>query len=555
MATDMATDMDMAKKSNFSILPPASGIVLLLLASSASAQQAIPGSSITNTGTGAATSSLTPQSGTNTEEKAPSNTRTWTIQPRVSVTETLTDNVRINGGSGGKQSDLITEIAPGILINAHTARLKAHFDYALRGQYYAQHSGYSRTQNALNTFGTFEAVDNWLFLDFSGIVAQQTVSAFGPQSTSTGTVNSNSKETSTFRISPYIRGQFAGLVEYSLRYNTSATSTDAAGASNIDLTEWAGQLGGSTPFQRLKWTANANQQTADYSTGRKTEATQARLFLNYALTPQFRISTSAGQESNNYASAEQESKNTYGVGFDWNPTERTQFSLFKERRFFGNGHNISFSHRFQRSSIRFSDTKDVSLLPNQFASGGQSTIYQIYYQQAQQQFPDWDPTTLAAFVNTLLALNGVNPNQQVTSSFLSSRASVQRRQQLTFALFGARNTLSVMFNRNENQSMLAATTLDDDFSQSNEIRQHGISVNLSHQLTPLSSLNLMASRQNSKGSGTVAQSSTMNLYNISLATKLGPKTTGSVLLRRTEFEGTTSPYTENAIVGTIAVSF
>jgi uncharacterized protein (PEP-CTERM system associated) len=542
MVMVMVMVMVMDMKNNFSTVHPISGMALFFLVTTAFAQQGMPGSTITNTIN-------------NGDVQNSSNTRTWLIQPRLSLTETLTDNFNINGNTTGKQSDLITEINPGVLVDANTARLKAHFDYTLRGQYYAQHSDYSRFQNALNSFGTYEAIDSWLYLDFSGVVAQQAVSAFAPQSSSTGTVNNNSKETTTFRISPYIRGQFAGLIEYNLRYNTSTTHSGAAGTSDVNLTEWAGQLVGSTPFQSLKWTLEASQQTADYSTGRNTESTRSRILLNYAFDPQFRLLTSAGLESNNYASAEQESKNTYGVGFNWNPTDRTQFSLFKEHRFFGNGHNVSFNHRFRNSSIRFSDTKDISLLPNQFTSGGQSTIYQIYYQQAQQQFPDLDSSALTAYVNNLLAQNGINPNQQITSGFLTSQASIQRSQQLTLALFGARNTLSLMFNRNESQSMLAAPKLNDDLSQSNEIRQNGISVNVAHQLTPFSSLNLLASRQNSKGSGAVTQESSMNLYNISITSKLGQKTTGSVLLRHSEFDSTTTSYTENAIVGTISMIF
>ncbi len=52
---------------------------------------------------------------------------------------------------------------------------------------------------------------------------------------------------------------------------------------------------------------------------------------------------------------------------------------------------------------------------------------------------------------------------QLTSSFLSSRATVQRRQQLAFAIQGARNVLTVMFNRNESQTIMASNAVADDY--------------------------------------------------------------------------------------------
>ncbi|MBT9520449.1 MAG: TIGR03016 family PEP-CTERM system-associated outer membrane protein, partial [Dechloromonas sp.] len=94
--------------------------------------------------------------------------RSIAIKPRITLTETWSDNVALSSGQNGKESGLITELAPGIRVEARTARLKAYFDYALRGQFYSTSSGSSRTQNSLNTFGTLEAVTNWLFLDFSG---------------------------------------------------------------------------------------------------------------------------------------------------------------------------------------------------------------------------------------------------------------------------------------------------------------------------------------------------------------------------------------------------
>lgn len=492
-----------------------------------------------------------------------SQSQAFTIKPRITLTETLTDNVAVSGGQGSKESGFITQLAPGVRIDAKTARLKAYFDYALTGIFYSTSSLNSQTQNALNTFGTLEAVSNWMYLDFSGLIAQQTISAFGAQSPSNANINTNSSETSTYRLSPYIRGQLAGVADYTLRYTWSTTQSNASAASDIELSDWAGLLRGSTPFQNLKWSINATLQNASYSRGRTSEAERLYGMLTYTVVPQFRVSLSGGQESNNYASQNAENRLTHGYGFDWTPTERTQISAFKERRFFGDGHRYSLSHRFPLSSIRYSDTKDVSVLPNQFTSVGLGTVFDLFRQICTQQLSSLytDPIQLdqAANVCATNVLNqaGIAPNTQVTSSFLTSRATVQRSQQLALALLGTRNTLTLLFNRNESQSILASSTVSDDFllNGSNNIRQRGISFNLSHKLSAISSINMMASRQESTSTGASALKATTMMYQANLTSRLGAKTTGGISVRRTEFDNSTNSYTENALIGTLSVIF
>lgn len=545
-ATGMATDTEM--KINGIFVRPASGAILACLSTVIFAQ---------GTAQGSISAPPDTRAGTATNQG-----REWIIKPRIRLTETLTDRVNVNRGNNDKQSDMITEVAPGIRVEAKTARLKAYFDYSLRGQFYVRESNSNRYQNSLNTFGTLEAVDKWFFIDFSGIVAQQTISAFGAQSPSNSTINNNSTETATYRISPYIRGQVGGLVDYFLRYNLSTTRSSASIVSNINISEWVGQLRGSTPFQSLKWTIDANQQSTDYSRGRDTDAERIRGMLTYSILPQFQVSLSGGQESNNYASLTQETNSTYGYGFDWNPTERTKVSGFKERRFFGDAHNFSLSHRLPRSSIRFTDTRDVSVLPNQYSTTGLGSVYDLYYQIYSniEPYASMDPTVkdaaVANVVNELLARSGVDANTQVTSSFLSSRANIRRRQDLALALIGARNSLTLVLNKTESQSVLAATSTNDDFSQSTLVKQQGASLNFAHRLSEISNLNALASRQESTGSSNITGSKNLKTstttYQVNVSTKLGAKTSGSLSARHTEFDSTTNPYKENALIGTVS---
>ncbi len=475
--------------------------------------------------------------------------RAVSIVPRVSFTETLTDNVRLT--NAGQQAEQITQISPGIRINIEGARVKGYFDYALNQIFYARGSSPSQSQNALNTFGTLEAVDNWAFLDFSGSISQQAVSAFGTQSIDNTSVNANRAEVSNYRISPYVRGRLGDLVSYDARYSRSVTSSDAAGTSGVTAVDGIANFRGDSAFRNLGWSADVSQQRVDFNAGRPTEADRLNLGLSYSITPQLRVSVNAGREANNYTSFDKQSFNTSGVGVSWFPSEMTSLSASRGRRSFGDTHSLNFEHRTARTAWRFSDSKDVSATPNQVAFGSLGSIYDLLYSQFASREPN--PAARAQLVNAFLLANGISPNAVVVSSFLTSALSLQRRKDLSFALLGVRDTITFIATRSESTRLDTVSAGVDDFTASAVVRQRGLSVNYAHRLTPDYSLGVLVSRQNSSGVSSL-QDSTIRFLNVSVTGKVGKQATVSVGVRHVVSSGT-SPYVENAITGNLIVRF
>ena len=467
----------------------------------------------------------------------------FSVVPRVSVSETLTDNARLT--NVGKQADQITEISPGIRITSETGRVKGYFDYSLRQLIYAQNSVPSTTQNALNTFGTVEAIEKRAYLDFSGTISQQAVSAFGTQSVGNTASNSNLTETSNFRLSPYIRGRLTDATEYEARYSLATTRSQSSIVSDVTSADTLVKIGSGSGsgFRLLGWSVEGTQQSVNYSAGRTTEADRLRVVLTYAVTPQFRLSAIGGREANNYLSFDKQSYDSSGFGVDWTPTERTKLSAMRENRFFGEGHNFSFEHRTGRTVWRYSDVKDSFSTPSQSGVGSIGSVYDLFFTQFASIEPD--PNLRAQLVNNFLLANGINPNAAVISNFLTSAVSLQRRQNLSFALLGVRDTVTFMATRSESSRLDSLSTLVDDFAISSIVRQQGFSVSYAHRLTPLSSLNAFASQQNTSGS-TALQDSTLRTFNISVSSLVAKRATATVGVRRVVFDSNTSPYVETA---------
>ncbi|MBK9442942.1 MAG: TIGR03016 family PEP-CTERM system-associated outer membrane protein [Comamonadaceae bacterium] len=474
-----------------------------------------------------------------------------TVTPRATVSETITDNVGLDGSN--PRSEQITEITPGIRISIAGTRLNTYFDLGLSQVIYAQGTSPDRRQiqNALNTFGTFEAVDNWAFVDFSGTVSQQAVSAFGTQSASNTSVNANQAEVSNYRISPYLRGRLFHAADYEARYSRTTTRSDAAAASDVDSADTSVRLSGNSAFRNLGWSTDASRQTISYSEGRTTETDRVNLGLTYTLTPQLNVSASAGRESNNFTTRDKESSSTHSVSLNWRPSELTRLSATRSQRPFGDAHNVSFEHRSARTVWRFTDSRDVTTTPSQTGFGSIGAVYDLLFSQFASIEPD--PIARAALVDAYLQANGISPSANVVSQFLSSAVSLQRSQNLSFSLLGQRDTITFVATRTESTRLDTLATSVDDLATASKIRQQGFSINFAHRLTPDYSLGVLWSQQNTSGDNNT-QDTRLRSANVNLTGRIGKRASAAVGLRHVVFDGL-APYTENALTGNLNVQF
>ena len=481
----------------------------------------------------------------------------WKITPSISVTETATDNV--DQVEKHRTSSLVTDIAPGINIVGTGDRVKLRFDYQMHNLYYTDDSSRNNIQNSLRAAGTLEALENWFFIDANASISQQNISAFRGSTYSNVDTNNgnNTVETSTYRLSPYFKGTLGASTDYQLRYNLSQTSSDEGNTFNSSNRELVAKLAGVSRFAKLGWAIDASNQKADFDKGRDTEADLVRGVLTYQYDPQFRVSLIAGRESNDYASIDKKSHTITGAGFEWAPTDRTQLAASHEDRFFGGSDSISFTHRTSGTAWKYRQTKDVVTSTDQMSST-QGTYYSLLDSMLSSQITD--PVQRAAFINAYLLSQGLSPNAQLQGGFMTTGVTLQKRQELSFALIGARNTVTFAATASETQDLSKGLGTDlyagMDYAYVNNVKQKGVSVNWSHKLTAISSLTGSASRLKSKGRGDSTLDTDENLFTVNFVTKLGPQTNAGLGLRRIEVDGDgTTNYTENALIGTFSHRF
>lgn len=465
----------------------------------------------------------------------------WKITPMATVTETATDNVALSNRR--KKADLVTDVNPGLHIEGYGGRSKLFFDYQMHNLFYARASDAKNTQHALNALGTLEALEDWLFIEASGVISQQSTSAFnGVTPTDVNTNINGTSETSTYRLSPYIRGTFGGFADYQLRYDLSTTRSKSDSNFDHDIRELAFKLKGDPILTRFLWQLDITSKYVEFGNGRSNEADRLRAVLTYQLDPQFRFSLIGGSEANDYMNPpKKETYSNKGASLEWAPTERTRVLLGREDRFFGRSNTFSVSHRTALTAWRYRDSRDAAiLLAQEPATGGDA----------------------AALCQTLSAADCVTKllaNAQLQTGFLTTRVTLQHTREMSFVLLGARNTLTFaaaqIDSENLAQGIGTGVVAGDDFSQAQNIRQRGGSVIWTHRLTPMSSLTGGYTRMKNTGTGGATPLETdQKVLRLNFLTQLSPKSAAGIGLRHVVVDGTAN-YTENALTAVLKHEF
>jgi len=464
--------------------------------------------------------------------------RVW-IEPRVFVTQGYSSNYLLSATA--PQKEWITQAGAGVQAVFNMPRLRGNVDYSLSGIYNAQGVGENGREQTLNSRLLLDAWDNKAFVEFDGAIGNERVSAFAVQAVDPNNPT-NQAESRRFRVSPFLRGTWNDAVDYEFRYTVLSAQSDASSRSDLDERGWSTTIGSTEGLGRLGWEVSASSNRVAYSLGRETRFDAMGFLLRYTVTPTLQVFGQVGREANDFLTVDRETYNAHTLGFDWRPVELARVSFSRSQRYFGNGHNLALEYQLRRVLLRYSDVRDV--VTSQIAvgdgTGNLGTLLDSLYQAVET-----DPVRRAQLVQAELQRLGLPADLSTIPGFLTSSASVQRNQAISAVLLGQRSVLSFSIDRVTATQLDPGLTLGDDFDISDEITQKGWTVSYALRLTPVLSFNALYQRRNADGVF-ANLSNRLNTATVGFTARLARRTTGSVQLRRTNYDGATT-YQETAI--------
>lgn len=479
-------------------------------------------------------------------------TARWQITPRVTLSETYTDNMAL-APPALAQSGWVRDITPSISVAGAGPRVSGSFAYSLHDLSYANQPQLNNRQNLLSSFATVEAVENWLFVDALASITQQNTSPFGPVAQDAASASSNRTETTIYRVSPYLRGRVSDIASYQFRFNQIGSHTNGGVSPATATAEWVAQIKNLPHSSKLGWSFDGDAMTIRNDTVGTKQNSRVRGSLIYDFQPELHASFMFGRENSDYASSTMQSTNTSGFGLEWSPGPRTQFAAVKERRSFGEGHSLLLSHRTAWVTLKYTDNKDVAVMSNQIAAGGQSSVQALMTSLSTSSIPD-------PVAGGLAATSGLAPtgaSTAATPGFVTSSIFISRNRVASAVFAGRRNTITITLSDADSQSINPGVApVTDSFSSSTDIRQRSASAAWLYRLSPVSTLTNSISSQRSNGSGAASAESRQYSNSAFLSSQIGRRTTASIGVRRTKFFSTLAPgYRENAFLGSLSISF
>jgi uncharacterized protein (PEP-CTERM system associated) len=469
----------------------------------------------------------------------------WKFSTFGSAGVTLTDNANL-APSGQEKGDAILQGTAGISASREGARLKVNATYAPTGIIYVDGTSSNRWVNTLSASGSLEAVEDFFFIDARASISQQFVSPFGPTPTDLATATSNRTNVTTLGVTPYIRGRFAATgMTYLVRNDSNWTDASGTGTGWAYSNSTVARLD-SAPA-KVSWGLEYNRRNTNYAgqSGFVNDAFRGRLY--WTPDPQFRIYAIGGYETNNYSVTNQ-SGAIYGGGLDWRPSERTTVAGYYEERFYGPSYQANVTHRTPLSFWALRASRIDSTYPQQVQTLAPGNTATILDSLLVARFPD--PVERQAEVQRLIQTLGLPAVLVAPQAFYTQTVFVNEQISLTAGLSGARNTVTftVFTGYSEQIPATLNTEVQGAFAAATKIDQRGASGNWSHRLTPLTSLNFLASRTETLARQPTGSESTTDRFVLNLSRPLGPKTNGSVGLRYTIFDSNVSnDYTEAAV--------
>ncbi|QOJ08250.1 TIGR03016 family PEP-CTERM system-associated outer membrane protein [Nitrosomonas sp. H1_AOB3] len=368
----------------------------------------------------------------------------WNIQPRLTVSETYTDNVRLGGGSGfggfgglGSGSEFITQISPGVNITGEGRRFKSNLSYTLNNLVYAKNERF-RIRNLLNADTSAEIIKHHFFIDGRAAISQQNAFLFGSQALDNATLTGNLRNIYRWSISPYVRQRFSNLASGEVRYVHGEVSSNVNNFSNSSSDTAILSLNSGSAFKTLGWGINYSHTQIDRKYARPNlgrlqtiELERTTGMLRYAVTSQFNLIGTAGYERNSFISIRgRTSSPLWTVGFSWTPTKRTKIDASGGKRFFGNTYAASVDHRTRNTVWNLSYIEDISTFGQQSLAGG-SILNASMLSQLFSGLQGGE-----ALLNQGLPSSFADPN-----NFLTNRLFLLRRLQASLTINGKKNSL------------------------------------------------------------------------------------------------------------------
>lgn len=407
------------------------------------------------------------------------------LEAAIETRVVYTNNPGPDDRTGLTHRDTLVEVRPSVVFERRGSLASINGNLAVSAIDYLDHSHGGRLLPRGRVNLASQPLEGWVYFDAFARVdpTTQNPSLARPGDDLYYTLEPRTQ----YSLSPYVLRRFGDAGTLTARTDfTSTRITDPANPANKFN---ATALDNAVRYERqprpFGFTLEGRTHNEDDDRiGRTLETTNSRLWVDYALDPQFVVGVGGGQEDVSVL-ASALSDRVFGARFQWRPTERTNLNLSVEDRYFGRGWDASFSHRSPFMSFSLNSNRTVTGQDTpQFSFSPGQNIRNAIDESFRTQYGN-DAVARNAAVTQYLDARGL---KDFAPSALTLYSVVPQIRQNIFAnltLIGRRNTIFAQFGVLKAQAIPAFTTL-----LSNDLRETSSSVGWNTRVSQVTTFNL-----------------------------------------------------------------
>ena len=464
------------------------------------------------------------------EARALAAARAWRIEPSIGSTVTATSNSGLSFGPDPAK-DLIVDVEPRVIIHGRGASFTLEGNLGLKQLVFVN----STQENRVLPTGTIalnaNLVERWLYFDLSALAEQVAADPYTTRADSDSSVNKiNSFQ---YRVSPYLQHRFTP--DFSLTARNDNIWTRRRGEFNLNdarrnsLFNKDSLLLEQLP-RPLGFSLEGSQQTTKYLTGVETilKNGSARAIVTYAVDPTFTVGLVGGKEKSEYALSTT-SDTISGARVTWVPTERTELKGSYEKRFFGNGGSLQFSHRSPFIALTLNASREPSALGTSFllnpGAGDTRTLLDAIFTT---RYPN--PADRAAIVNGVIAGLGAPSVLGNPLEVFADYAQLRDSASASVVFQGVRSTvITRVFAVRSRQLIDPNAPFVPVLGVQADHTQKGLSVDFNRRLTRTLSMEVGLGYSSIEGLGIASGQITKNgTARLGLSQDMSPKTRATV---------------------------
>jgi uncharacterized protein (PEP-CTERM system associated) len=457
----------------------------------------------------------------------------WQSEVSIATEVGATSNSQLDAATRSK--DLIGSVQPRVTVLGEGPRFRLNASAAVNAVTYAEGTRDDDVYPEVDVRATLVPIERFFSVDAGVRVGQAFANPFALRANSGTNVSPDAVTTTQVSLSPTLDVTILPLnVRTRLRsdivrlYDDRDDPATASATGNYN----AHSVSVESLARPLTWAVQADRNETRYVDATPQISENARLRVGYWFTEQFSIGLREGVERNNFIDAN-DLRQVHGAEFAWRPTERTDLSGFAERRFFGTGWNLNFTHRMPWVSWNLGLDRDISSTPQElFRLPAGGNVAGLLDALLTTRFPD--PLERARQVQELIDRTGLPPNLLSSSTIYAQRLSLTNTVTAGIAYTGVLHSIALTAFRSKLQDVPDASLLIVGSPLNNNV-QRGGAIALTRRLSPVTVLIASTDWREVRtlDSATISQVTKQSGASIDLQRQLSPRSTGRIGARYT----------------------